>query len=69
MKFYDLRYQPVKKRTEILHLATSHIAIAHLRNQFNNVFALLISKPHVKSIIFIKIGLKLSYFAKKIQNF
>ena len=40
--------------------------IAHLCNQFNCVFALLISKPRfLKAIIVIKIGLKLSYFWKK----
>ena len=44
-------------RTEILPLATSHIAIAHLCNQFNHVFALLMSMPHFKSINFIKTGL------------
>ena len=43
MEFYYLRYQLVNKRTVILPLATSHIAIAHLCNQFNHVFALLIS--------------------------
>ena len=36
----------VNKRTEIFPLATSRIAIAHLCNQFNHVFALLISASH-----------------------
>ena len=33
----------VNKRTKILPLASSHIATAYLCNQFNHVFALLIS--------------------------
>ena len=54
------------KRTEILQLATYHIA--YLCNQLNHVFALLISMPDLKSIISIKICLKLNYFCK-MQNF
>ena len=57
------------KSTKILLLATSHIAIAHLWNQFNHVFALLTSMPHFKRINIIRIGLKLSYFCKKKKFF
>ena len=57
------------KSTEILLLATPHIAIAHLCNQFNHVFALLTSMPHFKRINIIRIGLKLSYFCKKKKIF
>ena len=45
-------YQLVNKRTTILPLATSHIAIAHLCIQFNHGFVLLISMPRFKSINF-----------------
>ena len=50
----------------MLSLATSHIA--HYCNQLNHD-ALPISMPRFKSIIFIKIALKLSYFCKKMQSF
>ena len=50
-----MTYQLLNKRPENLPLAISHIA--HLCNRFNH------------ALIFIKIGLKLSYFCKKIQNF
>ena len=36
-------YERKNKRTENLPIGTSHIAIAHLCNQFNYVFALVIS--------------------------
>ena len=60
-------YQLANKRIEILPLAISYIA--PLCNQFNYVFALLVSTPLLKALIFIKIDLKLSYFCKKLQNF
>ena len=41
-------YQLVNKRTEILAIATSHIA--HLSNKHNHVFVLLISMPRFNSI-------------------
>ena len=67
-------------RTEILPLATSHVAIARLCNQFNHVFACLISMPFSlpismlisKALIFIEKGLKSEiklFLQKKIQNF
>ena len=59
-------YLQVNKRTAMLSLATSHIA--HLCNQLNHV-ALPISMPRFKSIIFIKIAPKFSYFCKKLRNF
>ena len=59
-------YQHTSKKTAMLSLATSHIAL--LSNQLNHV-ALPIFMPRFKSIIFIKIALKLSYFCKKMQNF
>ena len=43
-------YRLVDRRTEILPLATFHIA--RLFNQFNHVFALLVSMPRFKSIKF-----------------
>ena len=64
LRFYDLRQQFVNKRTKILPLATSFIANAHLRNQFNHIFALLISMSHLKSINFYQNRPK-SYFSKK----
>ena len=57
-------YQLVNKRTEILPLATSHIA--HLCNY---VFALLISMPHFKSINFYQNRLKIKLFLKKNTKF
>ena len=62
-------YQLVNKKTETHILASSHIG--HFCNQFNYVFALLISIPKffnikfLKALIFTKIGLKLSYFLQK----
>ena len=41
-------YQLVKKKTEILEIATTHIA--HFCNQHNYVFNLLISMPRFNSI-------------------
>ena len=55
--------QLVNKRTEIVPLATSHIAVAHFCNQFNYVFAQLISVPRFKKHWF------LSKFRPKIQSF
>ena len=43
-----LVYQFVKEGTQILPFATSHIP--HLCNQFNHVFALLISMPRFERI-------------------
>ena len=54
------------KKADILPLTTT--LIAHLRNQFNYVFALLIPMPRFKTLIFAKIGLKLSCFGKKIAK-
>ena len=71
-KFGLETYSPASlytRRTEILPLATSHLAIAHLCNQFNHVFALLISIPDSRALTFIKIGLNLSYFAKNFKIF
>ena len=50
----------------MLSLATSHRA--HYYNQLNHV-VLPIFMPRFKSILLIKIALKLSYFCKKMQNF
>ena len=52
---YDLIL--VDRRTEILPLATSHIA--DLCNQFNRAFALLIFMPHFKRISFYQNTLKI----------
>ena len=41
------------------------LLIAHFRNQFSRVFALLSSMPRFKSINFYQNRSKLSYFAKK----
>ena len=46
--FYDV--PACNNKAEIISLATA--LIAHLRSQFNYVFALLISMPHFKSIDF-----------------
>ena len=63
-------YQLANTRTEILPLATFHIAIAHLRKQFNDIFALLISMHVLKSVNFHQnMGLKFSYFCKKKYKF
>ena len=43
-------YQLVNKRTEILAVATSHIA--HLCKKYNHVFALLICMPRFNSVNF-----------------
>ena len=44
-------YELTIKRTEILRLASTFcIAIVHLYNRLNHVFALLISMPYFKSI-------------------
>ena len=69
IRFYDLRYQLVNKRTEILPLATSHIAIVHLCNHFNDVFAPLIFMPYFKSFKFYQNRPKISLFLQKLQNF
>ena len=55
-------YQHVKKRAKILPLATFHIA--HLCKQFNQ-FALPISMPRFKSIIFYQYNPKIKLFLKK----
>ena len=68
IRFYDLRYQLVNKRTEILPLATSRIAIAHLCIQFNHGFVLLISMismPYFKSINFYQNRPKIKLFLPK----
>ena len=58
------------RELEILPLATSHIATAHLYNQFNHVFELLISMPHFKTNSFFQNRAKIKLFLqKKIQNF
>ena len=59
-------YLQVNKRAAMLSLVTYNIA--HKCNQLKRV-AQTISMPRFKSIIFIKIALKLSYFCKKMQNF
>ena len=51
-------YQIIKKRTEILAIATS--LITYLRNYYNHVFALVISMRVLLALIFVKIDLKLS---------
>ena len=63
---YDLPAR--NKKAEISPLTTA--LIAHLRSQFNHVFALLISMACFcfKALIFTKIGLKFSYFCKNIAN-
>ena len=62
-------YRLIKKRTEILLLAISHIA--HLCNQFNCLFALLIPMPRFKSINFYqnRPEIKLFLQKKKLQKF
>ena len=68
--FYFLFFLACNKKAEIFLLTTTTL-IAHLRSQFNHVFALLIPMRlcHVlKALIFAKIGLKVSYFCKKLQN-
>ena len=68
---YDLWYQLVNTKTEVLPLATSHRANVHLCNGFSHVFALLVlvSTPHFKSINFYQTRPKIKFFRKKIQNF
>ena len=60
-------YQPVTKMTEILPLAISNIA--HLCNQFNHAFALLILMLRFKCINFYHEGRKYLNFAKKLKIF
>ena len=61
-------YQFVNKKIKLLSsIATS--CVTHFCNQFNQVFALLISMSRFKTFIFIKIGLKLSPFCKKHKIF
>ena len=60
-------YHLVNKTTEVLLLAIS--LIAHLCNQFNLVFALIISMPRSKRNNFVKTGLTLSFFFKKRSKF
>ena len=55
-------YQQVNNRAKILPLATFHIA--HLCKQFNQ-FALPISMPRFKSIIFYQYSPKIKLFLKK----
>ena len=67
--FIYLFFLACNKKAEIFLLTTT--LIAHLCSQFNHVFALLIPMRlcHVlKALIFAKIGLKASYFCKKLQN-
>ena len=59
----------LNKKTEILPLATSHIAIAGLCNLFNHVFGLLISMPHFKSINFYQKRPKLKILLQKNTKF
>ena len=59
-------YQHVNNRAKILPLAT--FRIAHLCKQFNQ-FALPISMPRFKSIIFYQYSPKIKLFLKKMQNF
>ena len=56
-------------REQIFPLVTSHIAIAHLCNQFNHVFVLLIFMPYFKSINFCQNWLKIKLFLKKNATF
>ena len=62
-------YQFVNTRTEILAIATSHIV--YLCNNFNNVFARIISIPRFNNLalILIKICLRLKNFCQKITKF
>ena len=53
------------KRIEVLPLATSHIAIAHLCNRFNHVFAQPIFMSRFKSFIFYKNKRKIKLFLQK----
>ena len=65
--FYDL--PACNKKTDILPLTIA--VIAHLRSQFNHVFALLIPMPRFKSIICCKNRPKIKLFLqkkKKLQN-
>ena len=61
-------YKLANKRTEILAIATSNKAHIYITN-INMLLQMLIFMPRFKSIIFIKIGLKLSYFCQKNTNF
>ena len=50
------------KRSEVLPLATSRIVNTYLCNQFNYVFALLISMSHFKSMNFYQSRPKIKLF-------
>ena len=62
-------YQLIDKRTEILPLATSYIVIAHLCNEFNHGFVLLISMPRFISTNFYKNRPKIKLFLQKSTKF
>ena len=65
ISFYDL--PACNKKVKILSLATAFIA--HLRSQFNHVFALLIFMPRFKGINFYQNKHKFTLFLqKKLQN-
>ena len=70
MSFIELSdfmiYQHVNKKTKTLPQATSHLA--HLCTQIINVCTANFCAIF-KALIFIKLGLKLSYFCKKMQNY
>ena len=53
----------------MLQLAIFHITISRLYNQFNHVFALLISMPHFKSINFYQNRPKIRIFLRKSTKF
>ena len=59
-------YQLVSNRTEILPLANSHIA--YLCKKYNHVFALLISMPRSKALIFYQNRRKINLFLPKKQK-
>ena len=67
--FYFQIYRLVKKKAEILLLATALIACLH--SQFDHAFTLLIvMSGHFKALIITSISLKLSYLCqKRLQNF
>ena len=64
-----MTYQLVNKRNEILPFAIFTYSPSRLCNQLNHVFALPIFMPQFKSINFHQIGLWMSFFCKKLQNF
>ena len=60
-------YQLVNTRTEILEIATCHIA--HLCNWYNHAFAVLIFMPRFNSINFHEISIKELFLQKKKKHF